>query len=190
MQITAVSPVAPHHLGTSSPTLPNGESDDKPRQNTLARQQPQGARLASRNDSLLNQLIAVDRRVRAHEAAHAAVGGRYAGTPSYSFQRGPNGKLFAVGGSVPIDTKPVPGDPQATIDKALTVQRAALAPTQPSSQDRAIAAKAAQMVVKARAELRTSEYNDEESSPIETNKKQQPEDRSGASEYQEIQDYL
>ncbi len=99
------------------------------------------------------QLAARDREVRAHEQAHAAVGGIHAGPPQYSFERGPNGRSYAVSGEVQISTSPVPGDPQATIEKAEQVRRAALAPAQPSTQDRQVAAQATQMKLQAQLEL-------------------------------------
>ncbi len=93
-----------------------------------------------------------DAEVRRHERAHAQAGGQHAGAPSFSYQRGPDGRSYAVGGEVPIDVSPVPGDPQATIRKMEQVARAALAPTDPSSQDRAIAARAASQKLQAQAE--------------------------------------
>jgi hypothetical protein len=48
---------------------------------------------------------------------------------------GPDGKQYAVGGEVPIDLSPVSGNPQATVQKAETIQRAALAPADPSGPD-------------------------------------------------------
>ncbi|MFT7286148.1 MAG: hypothetical protein ACI87W_000252 [Halieaceae bacterium] len=110
-------------------------------------------RLTEQERQQRSELSARDREVRAHEQAHANVGGRYAGSPSYTYQRGPDGRQYAVGGEVSIDTSPVPGDPQATIEKARVVRRAALAPTQPSPQDRAIAAEATATEQQARAEL-------------------------------------
>ncbi|MDT8438976.1 MAG: putative metalloprotease CJM1_0395 family protein [Wenzhouxiangellaceae bacterium] len=101
----------------------------------------------------LAELRTRDREVRAHEAAHQAVAGRFAGPVQFEFQRGPDGQLYAVGGSVQIDTSPVPGDPQATIDKMETIRAAALAPGNPSAQDQAVAAQALQQLVQARAEL-------------------------------------
>ncbi len=92
----------------------------------------------------LRRLQVTDRRVRSHEQAHSAVGGRYAGAPQYEFQRGPDGVLYAVGGEVTIDSAPVAGDPQATIDKMKIVHAAALAPTDPSAQDHRVAAQALQ----------------------------------------------
>lgn len=101
----------------------------------------------------IRQLAARDREVRAHEQAHMAVGGQYAGGVSYDYSRGPDGRLYATGGSVSIDISPVSGDPAATITKMQQVQRAALAPAEPSGQDRAVAAQAAQLIAQARAEI-------------------------------------
>ncbi len=95
-----------------------------------------------------------DREVRRHEQAHAAAAGQYArGGPSYEFVTGPDGQRYASGGEVNIDTTPVADDPQATVAKMQQVRRAALAPASPSSQDRAVAAKAQAQEQKARAEI-------------------------------------
>lgn len=101
----------------------------------------------------LQELKARDREVRAHEQAHQAVGGQYAGAASYTFQRGPDGNQYAIGGEVSIDLSPVEGDPQATIEKMRTVRAAAMAPAQPSGQDRAVAAQAMQLILQAQMEL-------------------------------------
>ncbi|WP_239985564.1 putative metalloprotease CJM1_0395 family protein [Marinobacter salexigens] len=101
----------------------------------------------------LTELKARDREVRAHEAAHQAVGGQHAGAISLSFQRGPDGAQYAVGGEVSIDISPVNGDPQATIEKMRVVRSAAMAPAEPSSQDRAVAAQAMQIMLQAQSEL-------------------------------------
>jgi len=89
-----------------------------------------------------------DAEVRAHEAAHAGIGG---GSPSYSFQRGPDGRQYAVGGEVQIDTSGG-STPQETIAKMNRVRAAALAPASPSGQDRAVAASAARRAAAAQAE--------------------------------------
>jgi hypothetical protein len=102
----------------------------------------------------LESLKSRDREVRAHEAAHqAAAGGLVRGGASFSYQRGPDGQIYAIGGEVSIDTSPVPGNPEATLAKAQTIARAALAPAEPSSQDRQVAAQAAQMTYEARIQL-------------------------------------
>lgn len=95
-----------------------------------------------------------DQEVRRHEQAHAAAAGAHTrGGPSFEFETGPDGKQYAVAGEVQIDTTPVRNDPQATVTKMQQVRRAALAPANPSAQDRAVAASAASEEQKARAEL-------------------------------------
>ncbi|KAA1176321.1 hypothetical protein FWJ25_04100 [Marinobacter salinexigens] len=101
----------------------------------------------------LAELKARDREVRAHEAAHQAAGGQHAGAMSFTYQRGPDGAQYAVGGEVSIDVGAVEGNPQATIEKMRTVRAAALAPAEPSGQDRAVAAQAMQTMLQAQAEL-------------------------------------
>lgn len=101
----------------------------------------------------LSELKSRDREVRAHESAHQAVGAQYAGSVSYTYQRGPDGAQYAVGGEVSIDVAPVQGNPQATIEKMRVVRAAALAPAEPSGQDRAVAAQAMQLMLQAQAEL-------------------------------------
>ena len=58
-----------------------------------------------------------------------------------------------MGGEVSIDTSPVAGDPEATVEKMRTIQAAAMAPANPYAADRAVAAKAAQMAMNARIEV-------------------------------------
>ncbi len=101
----------------------------------------------------MEALKARDREVRAHERAHQAAGGQHAGAASYTFQKGPDGRSYAVGGEVPIDASEIKGDPQATIEKMQQVKAAALAPAEPSGQDRKVAALADSKIAQARAEL-------------------------------------
>lgn len=122
----------------------------------------------------IQQLAERDREVRAHEQAHQSVGGQYAGAMSLTYERGPDGQNYAVGGEVSIDTGKVPGNPQATLDKAETIRRAALAPAEPSSQDRRVASEAVLMSVEARAEIQqlqreelTEKAQEEESEEVE-----------------------
>lgn len=121
----------------------------------------EGARSATRPENLspqekqkLDELKKRDKEVRAHEQAHvAAAGGHALGGPRYTYQVGPDGKKYAVGGEVPLDASKVAGNPQATIQKAQAIRRAAMAPANPSAADKAIAAKAASMAAEARREL-------------------------------------
>ncbi|MES2819548.1 MAG: putative metalloprotease CJM1_0395 family protein [Pseudomonadota bacterium] len=102
---------------------------------------------------VISDLASRDRKVRIHEQAHAAVGGAYAGAPTYTFKRGPDGKSYAVGGEVSIDASPVPNDPAATLRKMEVVLRAALAPAEPSAQDLRVASQAQGQASQARADL-------------------------------------
>lgn len=101
----------------------------------------------------LAQLSSRDREVRSHEQAHSAAGGNYAGAPTYSFTRGPDGQTYAVSGEVSIDVSPIANDPAATLRKMEVVQRAALAPAEPSAQDLRVAAQAQVLAAQARSEL-------------------------------------
>lgn len=103
--------------------------------------------------ALLAKLQARDRQVRQHEMAHLAVSGGLATSgASYTYQKGPDGVNYAVGGEVSIDTSPG-RTPEDTIARARQIQAAALAPADPSGQDRSVAAQAQQMEIQARAEL-------------------------------------
>ncbi|MCJ8339265.1 MAG: hypothetical protein MJK10_12415 [Pseudomonadales bacterium] len=103
---------------------------------------------------VIQQLAARDRDVRAHEQAHASIGGPHAGSPSYSYTNGPDGRLYATAGQVSIDTSPVENDPRATLEKAQVIIRAALSVSDPSPADRQVAAEAKNIALKALSELR------------------------------------
>lgn len=136
--------------------------------NARGEQRPDGAEAKAKTSQQLDEaqlkelrdLKARDREVRAHEQAHQAVGGQHAGAVSYTYQRGPDGNQYAVGGEVSIDLTPVQGDPQATIEKMRTVRAAAMAPAEPSGQDRAVAAQAMQLMLQAQQELASGEGGD------------------------------
>lgn len=101
----------------------------------------------------IERLRETDRRVRQHEQAHLAAGGTYVrGGAQFSYVRGPDGKMYATGGEVSIDVSPA-RTPEATIAKMQQVRRAALAPADPSPQDRSVAAAAARAEMDARRKL-------------------------------------
>ena len=101
----------------------------------------------------IRELAQLDREVRTHERIHAALAGPYGGAPQFQFRRGPDGVLYAVSGHISIDLSPLPGNPEGTLRKAQTIKRAALGPSDPSSTDRAVAAKASSMAIQASAEM-------------------------------------
>lgn len=109
----------------------------------------------------LTELKQRDREVRAHEQAHIAAGGAYVKSGAqYEYEKGPDGKRYAVGGEVQIDTSKVPGDPEATLRKMQAIRGAAMAPANPSGQDRRVASKATQMENKTRLEILTLRYEE------------------------------
>ncbi|WP_410176162.1 putative metalloprotease CJM1_0395 family protein [Shewanella cyperi] len=111
------------------------------------------AKLA-REQQEIEQLEARDAEVRTHEQAHASVGGQYARSPNLTFEKGPDGKRYAVDGEVSIDIAPVNGNPQATINKMQQVYAAAMAPVNPSAADLQVAAEALRNIEVAKRELR------------------------------------
>lgn len=129
-----------------------------------------------------------DTEVRAHEAAHLAAAGKYAtGAASFEYKRGPDGKSYAVGGEVGIDTSPIPNDPQATLRKAQQIQAAAHAPANPSAQDRQVAAQAAVMASEARAEIAQQKTEGNETQAQATEPKSSNKTEASAEENSEQQ---
>jgi len=108
--------------------------------------------LSSDEQALVQKLQSRDTEVKAHEAAHQAAGGGMTDGASYSYEKGPDGKMYAIGGEVSISTKGG-STPQEEIANARQVQAAALAPTNPSSQDVAVASSAKIMEMKAQQKL-------------------------------------
>lgn len=141
--------------GEDSTVAQQGEATEQ----TAARSSAQGTSatgqsLTREEQATVQKLQGIDRQVHNHEQAHLAAAGGYAtGGASYETIRGPDGKEYAIGGEVPIDVSPVRDNPQATIRKAQVVRAAALAPADPSAQDRSVAAAASQIAAEARAEL-------------------------------------
>lgn len=164
--------VTPSRAQRSSP--PPNEADDK-------QVREQEAAMRREEQRVVQELAARDREVRAHEAAHLAVGREYVVSgPSYTYQQGPNGRNYAIGGEVTLDVSEE-DKPQSTLDKAETVRRAALAPAEPSAQDRQVAARAAQMAAQARVAIaveRRDATQANQSGESETTRSAQPFDMS------------
>lgn len=149
----------------SNNTSENKKIEEKAEQEEKQQQQQQKQKeeqLAQQEQKALQELKDRDAEVRAHEQAHASVGGQYAGSPTYEFERGSDGNNYAVAGEVPIDISKVPNDPEKTITKMQQVRAAALAPQEPSGADKSIAAQANKIITEARSEL--ASQNSEEQS--------------------------
>ncbi|MBO2628654.1 hypothetical protein JKK45_10255 [Shewanella algae] len=124
------------------------EAQQKQQQNRESREQQA---LEREIDSMMKR----DTQVRSHEQAHAAVGGIHAGQPAFEFEKGPDGKRYAVEGEVQIDVSVVNGDPLATMAKMKQVYAAAMAPVDPSMADIRVAAEAMRKYNQAREEAGT-----------------------------------
>lgn len=101
----------------------------------------------------ISSLKARDSQVRQHEQAHlAASGGLNISKAAFTYQRGPDGVNYAVGGDVRIDTSQgrTAADSLARGELIIDV---ALAPADPSPSDRSAASKGQNMAQQARAEL-------------------------------------
>lgn len=114
---------------------------------------PDGKPISDEQKAQIEKLKQRHAEVVQHEQAHvAAAGALYRSGPHYDYTSGPDGKQYATGGHVSIDTSPGK-TPEETIAKAARIRAAAMAPAEPSGQDQAVANGATQMEAQARAEL-------------------------------------
>ena len=141
--------------GRPNPTAGERKTEGTPEG---ARKEPfEGVRdeneLTPEEQKQVEELKARDQEVRAHEAAHKSAGGQYVrGSASFDYQTGPDGRRYAIGGEVKIDTGKE-DEPEKTLEKAETIRRAAMAPAEPSDKDRQVAAEASRMAAEARSEI-------------------------------------
>lgn len=150
MNISGFSPVSSAYVSTASRSTGNGASAGASGRRA---EEGQNGQLSREEAAEVAELKKIDSKVRQHEMAHmAAGGGLVTSGASYTYQKGPDGVNYAVGGEVGIDTSSG-RTPEETIARAQRIRAAALAPADPSGQDRAVAAKATQMEQEARGEL-------------------------------------
>lgn len=114
-------------------------------------------RLSPQDRATVEQLRLRDAQVRQEETAHAGVAGSMAGPISYVYQRGPDGRQYAVGGSVPITVRAVTGDPAEARRLGGKLAAAALAATNPSAADLAAASRAYRIGQAGPGEIRQDE---------------------------------
>jgi hypothetical protein len=113
-------------------------------------------KLSEDEQRMVNNLASRDSEVRAHEAAHQAAGGGMTGAASFTYQQGPDGKMYAIGGEVSISMKSG-STPEETIANARQIAAAAMAAGNPSPQDFAVASSARVMEMKAQQQLARKE---------------------------------
>ena len=112
--------------------------------------------LSEDEERLVIDLQARDSEVRTHEAAHQAAGGGMTGAATFTYQQGPDGKMYAIGGEVSISMK-TGSTPEETIANARQIITSAMAAGNPSPQDHAVAASAKVMEMKAIQQLAREE---------------------------------
>ena len=117
---------------------------------------------------VVEKLKRIEAKVIAHEMAHKIAGGQYTGAVRYTYTRGPDGKLYITGGEVSIDVSEEQ-TPEETIKKMEIVRRAALAPSDPSPQDIAVAQTATIKEMRARLELWRKKFEEIEKSTKQNN---------------------
>jgi hypothetical protein len=159
VSVNSLSPFVVIPRATSP--LVGGQQSSNSQSNANASSAPSVAKtgdgtLSASAQGKIDQLKAIDRKVKAHEQAHVAAGGELIrGGVNFSYQKGPDGKLYAIGGDVSIDTSPG-RTPEDTVVRAQRIRAAALAPADPSAQDRRVAADASAMELSARNDVDAS----------------------------------
>jgi hypothetical protein len=111
-----------------------------------------GKQLTPEQERQVEKLAARDRDVRAHEAAHLASAGALASGVEYTYQLGPDGKLYAVGGKVQVSIPPGLS-PEQALAEARQLRSAANAPSDPSGQDMSVSLKASELEARAQQQI-------------------------------------
>jgi SprA family protein len=152
----ALKRAAPSVVSSGEPASDDASDEDSPsvKGTVFAADQ-----LSESDAKQVTELRRRDHEVHTHEQAHKSSGGSYTGSIHLSYQMGPDGKRYAVEGSVPIDVSPIAGDPAATLRKMEVVHRAATAPASPSSADRQVAAQAQRVTQQARSQIAAERYS-------------------------------
>lgn len=152
---------ASSQAGQDLKELPGQKKEPKPGEKTTA----DGKSLEDPQvKQQISEMKANEEKVKAHEAAHKAVGGSLASSATYSYSQGPDGHRYITGGEVQIDMSSGK-TPEETISRMQQVIRAAMAPAEPSPQDRAVAAQAGSMLAQAQQEKSKQSDPTRESQP-------------------------
>ena len=145
---------------------------------TEAESSEESDELTAEEKTQVVRLQARDAEVRAHETAHIMASGGMAGGASYTYATGPDGKRYAIGGEVSISSLPT-SDPKQALRNAQRMQAAALAPANPSGQDRAVAARAASTAARARVAIASEEESVREAAATKDDDTQDTSDSEG-----------
>jgi len=86
-------------------------------------------------EEVLDKFKTQDRKMKIHESLHSTLLGT---NVSYKYQRGPDGRLYAVGGETTLDTS-IPKDPKEAMLKIEQIKKSATAAPELSHADLNIA---------------------------------------------------
>lgn len=117
---------------------------------------PAQAKSRDESSSQRNALEQTELQIRRHVAAHNAVSPQYVSAPSYSYSPAIDGTRYITSGDVSFETSAIANEPQQTLSKAQLIQRAALAPNDPTPSDFSASQRAQQLAYSARLEMQTS----------------------------------
>ena len=137
--------------GAGNPDAKSPEEDDS----------PGGRNLSEEEQKQVEEMKQRDREVHTHEQAHVSAAAGMAGAPVYEYETGPDGQRYAVAGHVDVKTSGS-SNPDTALREAEAVKRAANAPADPSSADRAAAASAAADINRLKAEKVSQDDEDQE----------------------------
>ena len=158
MSVSALSAASWSPTQLPASARESGRGEDLDRSATTASAKDNPAQTDPKVQQEILRLQTRDREVRAHEQAHMSAGaGLITSGAHYTYETGPDGKRYAVGGEVGISLAEG-RTPQDTMARARQIRAAALAPAQPSGQDLAVAAKASQMEMQARMEQMLADH--------------------------------
>jgi hypothetical protein len=102
--------------------------------------------------ALLEKLRDRDALVRGHENSHIlAAGGQVSGPVQYTYQTGPDGRQYAIGGSVNISVVSSPANDEDAARQAETARRAATAGGEMSLRDMQVAMRATEISARHRS---------------------------------------
>lgn len=161
INIMQISSSSPYTISTNSSLKQNQDEEELQEEKN---EEEESAKAKSFNEltqeekNLVLKLQTRDAEVRAHEAAHQS-GGTPTGAASFTYQQGPDGKMYAIGGEVPV-TMQSGSTPEETVKNAREVIATALAPADPSAQDMAIASSATIMMMKAEQQIAREEQEE------------------------------
>jgi hypothetical protein len=140
-------------LASSGTSYANLVGSASPKPNSKSSSAAAPAQLTPQQQAQVDELRRADQQVRSAALLQTSVGGSVVTTgPQYSYTTGPDGRRYAVSGSVGFDTAKVL-KPQGNIDKGELLQRAALAPPNPSPYDHQVAAVGAGLEADGRSDL-------------------------------------